>query len=139
MLQITDGSSCNEDNHFSMTLCLQEFVVSETGCAIDWFRNTTFRRCSTFEEFEAVQGVWNWLFDATYDDIVARTGCLQKCSYNKYEVVDLQTEEISWNTTEWLSEFYVYTDSDHVTEREVSFNSMSFIKQEFLNICFYRS
>ena len=37
--------------------------MSETGCAIDWFRNTTFRRCSTFEEFEAVQGVWNWLFD----------------------------------------------------------------------------
>ena len=119
ILQITDGSSCNEHKKFSMTLFLQEFVVSETGCA-------AFRRCSTFEEFEAVQGVWNWLFDATYDDIVGRTGCLQKCSYNKYEVVDLKSEEITWNTTEWLSEFYVYTDSDHVTERRVSFNS--FIK-----------
>ena len=36
--------------------------------------------------------------------------------------MDFKSEEITWNTTEWLSEFNVYTD--HVTERRVSFNSI---------------
>ena len=110
---------CTEDSEFSMTGCLQQYVVSQTGCAIDWFRETMFKKCKTFEEFEKVQRIWNWLFDASYNELLNTTGCMQKCSYIKYEIVKVNEQKIKWNTTNWISEFYVYTDSDHVEERSV--------------------
>merc|ERR1712110_983192 len=45
------------------------------------------------------------------------TGCIQKCSYIKYEVVKVNEQKITWNTTKWLSEFYVYTDSENLEQR----------------------
>ena len=108
---------CTEDNTFSMTQCLHHYVVSQTGCAIDWFRNTNFPKCQTFEEFEKVQTTWNWLFDASYNELLNTTGCIQKCSYIKYEIVKINEQKITWNTTKWRSEFYVYTDSDTLEER----------------------
>ena len=107
-----------------MTSCLHQFVATESGCAINWFRKSSIPDCSTFEDFKVVQEIWNWLWDASYSDIVDRTGCIQKCSFFKYEIVKQKTEKITWktNTTRWLSEFYIYTHSDHVVERKVDIN-----------------
>ena len=108
---------CTEDNTFSMTQCLQQYVVSQTGCAIDWFRETNIPNCRSIEEWEKVQTTLNWLFDASYDELINATGCIQKCSFIKYEIVKVNEQKITWNTTKWLSEFYVYTDSDNLQER----------------------
>ena len=57
------------------------------------------------------------MFDASYNELLNTTGCIQKCSYIKYEIVKVNEQKITWNTTKWLSEFYVYTDSDNLEER----------------------
>ena len=57
------------------------------------------------------------MFDATYEDIVEETGCLRKCNYIKYDVVKEETEKITWNTTKWLSEFFVFTNSENIQIR----------------------
>ena len=100
-----------------MTKCIQDYVVSKTGCAIDWFKPQPYPACVTKEDYSNVRERWNWLFDATYDAIVAETGCLRKCNYMKYEIVKEQTVPITWNTTEWLSEFYVFTESENIMIR----------------------
>ena len=97
-----------------MTSCLQKYVVDKNGCEINWFRDTSYANCSTFEQFEMIQETWNWMFDASYDEIVSKTGCLQKCNFMTYDIVKKLETDITWNTTKWISEFYVYTDSEHV-------------------------
>ena len=61
-----------------------------------------------------IQDTWNWLFDATIHDITLETGCIHRCSFMKYEIRKHEDIPITWNTTKWVSEFYVYTDSSHV-------------------------
>ena len=100
-----------------MTSCLQKYVVTKIGCEVDWFRNSSFAKCSTFQQFEKIQKIWNWMLDATYDEFVTETGCLQKCNFMEYEFTNKLENDITWNTTKWISEFYVYTASKHVETR----------------------
>ena len=57
------------------------------------------------------------MLDASYDEFISKTGCMQKCNFMKYEFVDILETEITWNTTKWISEFYIYSDSKHVEIR----------------------
>ena len=100
-----------------MTSCLQKYVVDKIGCEINWFRETFYTNCSSFEEFEKIQEIWNWMIDATYDEFVNKTKCLQKCNFMDYEFDNKFDTDITWNTTKWVSEFYVYTASKHVEIR----------------------
>ena len=104
-----------------MTDCLQNFAFRQTKCALDWFKNTSVQPCSNFEEFEQIQNIWNWLFDATYNEIIEKTGCMQKCSHFDYVIVDKREEIISWDKPKWISEFYAFTDSEIVEERHFVF------------------
>ena len=104
-----------------MTECLQHYVVSQSNCSIGWFRNISGQgqECTTSEEFENLQRTLNWLFDASYTDVVQQTGCVVKCSHLRYDIVKHREEEITWNTSKWISEFYIYSDSDHLEVRQV--------------------
>ena len=102
-----------------MTECLQDYVVSQTNCSIGWFRNISgqSQECTTSEEFENLQRTLNWLFDASYRNVVQQTGCVVKCSQLRYDIVKEREEQITWNTSKWISEFYIYSDTDHLEVR----------------------
>ena len=73
--------------------------------------------CRSKSEYENVSDIWNYLFDAPYDKIEEKTGCVRKCNFIKYEIVKQETVRIDWNTTKWISEFYLFTDSENVEIR----------------------
>ena len=52
------------------------------------------------------------MLDASYDEFISKTGCMQKCNFMKYEFVDILETDITWNTTKWISEFYLLMKSD---------------------------
>ena len=114
----TEDFVCNKDESFSMTACLQDYVVRQSGCYLDWFRNVCIspdhQPCTNKEQFVIIQETWNWLFDASIHDITEKTGCLQKCTFMRYDIRKQKDTPITWNTTNWVSEFYVYTDTEHV-------------------------
>ena len=102
-----------------MTECLQHYVVLQTNCSIGWFRNISgqSQECATSQEFENLQRTLNWLFDASYKDVVQQTGCVVKCPHLRYDIVKYREEEITWNTSKWISEFYIYSHTDHLEVR----------------------
>ena len=93
-------------------------MISKSGCFLNWFNNVSsspqHQPCTEKEQFVIIQETWNWLFDATIHDITVETGCLQRCTFMKYDIKKHKNTKITWNTTRWISEFYVYTDSEHV-------------------------
>ena len=101
-----------------MTKCLQEYVFKKSGCVLDWFRNVStssdHKPCTNKEQLFIIRDIWNWLFDANINNITKVTGCLQRCTFMTYDIRKQKDIPITWNTTKWLSEFYVYTDSEHV-------------------------
>ena len=102
-----------------MTECLRNYLITHSKCAIDWVRPSKTGNCSTFEEFGQVRDVWNWLYDASINEIINTTGCTQKCSYLHYELIRTTQKEMTGNSSKWLSELYVYTDSENVEERYI--------------------
>ena len=48
------------------------------------------------------------MLDASYDEFISKTGCMQKCNFMKYEFVDILETDITCNTTKCISEFYLY-------------------------------
>ena len=47
------------------------------------------------------------------------TGCPKACNFDKYKISRHVKEKISWNTTRWLSEFYIYPIYDKMEIRQV--------------------
>ena len=39
------------------------------------------------------------MLDASYDEFISKTGCMQKCNFMKYEFVDILETDITCNTT----------------------------------------
>ena len=109
-----------------MTLCLQQYIVKEVGCEIDWFKNTSYKNCSEFE-FGMIQETLNWMIDASYDEFVSETGCMQKCNFMEYRFVKKIETDITWNITNWISEFYVYSNSEHVELRYLRIKNLYLI------------
>ena len=103
-----DNFICNEDISFSMTKCLQEYIASKANCYIDWFQSTEYPPCKTSDELNQVRKVWSLLREASYDTIVNKTGCIRRCSEMKYEMMSEGSFDITWNSTKWISEYYVY-------------------------------
>ena len=94
---------------FSMTQCLQKYIVSQANCYVNWFQKTKYPNCKTSEELDKVREVWNFLNEASANKIREKTGCGRKCSTMKYEVLLENSFDITWNSTKWISEFYIYT------------------------------
>ena len=101
--------TCNEDTGFSMTKCLRKFIASKANCYINWFQTTTYPDCKTSEELKKIREAWSFLNKATFGEIVEKTGCGQKCLKIEYKLVLESNFDITWNSTKWLCEFYIYT------------------------------
>ena len=95
--------------NFSMTQCLQKYIVSKANCYVNWFQQTKYPSCKTSEELNKVREAWSFLNEASFDKIKEKTGCGRKCSAMRYEVVEENNFDITWNSTKWISEFYIYT------------------------------
>ena len=92
-----------------MTKCLQKFIASKANCYVNWFQTTKYPDCKTSEELKKIREAWSFLNKATFDEIVEKTGCGQKCLKIEYKLVLEDNFDITWNSTKWLSEFYIYT------------------------------
>ena len=63
-----------------------------------------------------IREAWNFLNEASYDKIVEETGCERKCSGKEYKAMSKGSFDITWNSTKWISEFYLYSYSTGVIE-----------------------
>ena len=121
MLQISrEKDRCQQDERIQLTKCLKDYVAKKVGCALNWFQNSTYSSCSKMDEYLLHLQIYINLFGSPYSKILSQTGCPKKCIYEKYKILRHLKEKISWNTTNWLSEFYIYSSYDNIEIRQVS-------------------
>ena len=97
-----------------MTKCLQKFIASKANCYVNWFQTTKYPACKTSEQLNKIREAWSFLNEASFDEIMEKTGCGRKCLEIEYNLVEQDNFDITWNSTKWLSEFYIYTYNEGV-------------------------
>ena len=116
----TDNDKCDESDGISLTKCLKNYIAQKVGCALNWFQNSSYPSCSQMEDYVQYLETFNYLFGSPYSKILEETSCPKKCKYTNYKILRHQREEITWNTTRWLSEFYIYQIYDAIETRLAS-------------------
>ena len=80
----TKERSCIEDDNYSATECLKEYLETKTGCRISWFNSsTTQSHCSS----ESLASYFYFLIELkqqTTANITQESGCFSKCRTRQY-------------------------------------------------------
>ena len=79
---------CQEDESYSFTRCMLEFVAGRVGCHLDWVRTYKLPKttpCSTLEEIEEYSNLLEEIKDYSWVRLEKETGCYVKCRYKEYK------------------------------------------------------
>ena len=79
---------CQEDNSYSFTRCLLEFVAGRIGCHLDLVgthRLPQYPPCRSLEEIEEYSNLLEQIKDYSFTKLTRETGCYGKCRYKEYK------------------------------------------------------
>ena len=116
---------CISDDSYSYNQCLRKYILGISSCNID----LPFKKFKcTQNGLELLYGTLKELRYATITKISRSTGCLPKCSINKYNFVLQESEKATWRI-DWISSFHLSSKS---TTYQTSVESYSYeIQVEF--------
>ena len=117
---------CNEDNNFSLTKCLDDFVAKESGCSFNWFSNSS--NCFTPAKLKINYQKLIWIKQTPWQTVVSQSGCLPKCKYIKYEFIPKKKTGVTWKKS-WVSSFYLHPSS---TQEKGSIQYLAYDEQNIL-------
>ena len=84
----TPTRPCQEEESYSFTRCMLEFVAGRVGCHLDWvgtFRLHQYPPCRSLEEIEAYSDLLEEINDRSWVRLTRETGCYGKCHYKEYK------------------------------------------------------
>ena len=83
----TAARPCVEDNSFSFTSCMMEFVARRIGCHLGWvgrYRFPEYPSCKTLMELIKYSELLEMLADLSWVRLTRVTGCHAKCQYQEF-------------------------------------------------------
>ena len=83
----TPSRPCKEDDSFSFTGCMMEFIARRVGCHLDWSGPLTFAQhpsCDSLDQLESYRDLLENIREFSWDRLTLETGCYGKCSYKEY-------------------------------------------------------
>ena len=84
----TPARPCQEDESYSFTRCILQFVAGRVGCHLDLVgthRLPQYPLCSSLEEIEAYSDLLEEIYDHSWVRLNRETGCYGKCHYKEYK------------------------------------------------------
>ena len=84
----TPARPCEEDESYSFTKCVLEFVAGSVGCHLDLegsHRLPQYPPCSSLEEIENYSNLLEEIKDYSWVRLTRETGCYGKCRYKEYK------------------------------------------------------
>ena len=84
----TPARPCQEDQSYSFTRCLLEFVAARAGCHLDLagtHRLPQYPPCRRLEEIEAYSDLLEEIMEYSFVKLTRETGCYVKCHYKEYK------------------------------------------------------
>ena len=84
----TPARPCQEDQNYSFTRCLLEFVAARAGCHLDLAGThilPQYPRCRSLEEIEKYSDLLEEINDYSLVRLTRETGCYGKCRYKEYK------------------------------------------------------
>ena len=83
----TPTRPCVEDDTFSFTECLMEYIVKRVGCHLDWVNTLTppeYPPCQSLQELEKYKDLLEEVGDLSWARLTEESGCHGKCEYKVY-------------------------------------------------------
>ena len=102
--------SCAEEENYSFTRCLQDFIAKTVGCSLNWFQMSMHPKCSTKEELIETKKIMDWIKSSPGKNVSYISGCFQKCKSLEYDISEVSEEKIVWER-DWISEVFINTNS----------------------------
>ena len=84
---------CEEEEEYSFTQCLMEFVVSSTGCYLDWdqtFISTSYPVCTSLQQIIYMEKLLHKLTKLSWTKLTEISGCYGKCQYKKFKFTQVR-------------------------------------------------
>ena len=108
-------NTCVDEENYSLTECLKDFIFKEVGCTLHWFQYNELPICSTKMEIKRTQDLFDMIQTTPWTNLTVLTGCLQKCRSMKYEIAFITKENILWEK-EWISEVFIQPNAASMEE-----------------------
>ena len=82
----TPERPCEEDERFSLTECMLEFVARRVGCHLDWVGSKLPHQppCESLQELKEYSDLLQEMGDFSWATLTSQTGCHGKCQYKEY-------------------------------------------------------
>ena len=83
----TPTRPCQDNEEFSFTRCVMEFITRRVGCHLDWSGPLTFAQypsCDSLDQLESYRDLLENIREFSWDRLTLETGCYGKCSYKEY-------------------------------------------------------
>ena len=116
----TPARPCVEEESFSFTECLLEFIARRAGCHLDWvgtFNLPDYPPCQSLHQLEQYSDLLDELGDFSWARLTEETGCYGKCHYKEFQFNQRRAEIISWDVNH-SSAFYLRAERTAVEVQE---------------------
>ena len=87
---------CEEDEEYSFTECLMEFVAHSTGCYLDWgltFTSANYPVCTTLQQITSMEKLLYRISQLSWSKLTKISGCYGKCRYRKFTFTQVNLRE----------------------------------------------
>ena len=107
---MNDINKCVDDETYSLTKCLKDFIIKEVGCSLNWLKYHGHPTCISKEELFETQKIFKWIQITSFENLTSTTGCFLKCRKLKYEMDIESVKKITWKV-QWISEVFIQPSS----------------------------
>ena len=95
-----------QDENYSWTECIKQFIIQQAGCYLDWFSkksSTSDLLCHNLSSFHRLQEAFLMIQRASIENLTSGFKCYQSCSKKEHIVWKVEEIDLSWHT-DWVSE-----------------------------------
>ena len=106
---------CTDTLDYSVTKCLNDYVLDTLDCKMDLNLTTTSSiQCPVDFNLKKYLDLFLFFQHSSLKNISTVTGCLPKCKYTEYEFQREPKEGVDWKTA-WMSSFYLWPKNSKIT------------------------
>ena len=90
----TPARPCVEDERFSFTECMMEFIARRVGCHLDWVGTRTLPQyppCRSLQELERYSLLLEEVENLSWARLTEESGCYGKCRYKEYRIKKVES------------------------------------------------
>ena len=84
---------CEEEEKYSFTECMMEFVVRETGCYLELgqtFSSANYPVCTTVQQIVNMEKLLHRISKLSWTKLTKISGCYGKCQYKKFIFTEVE-------------------------------------------------